>query len=215
MGNKRNQKGGKKPAAVTKPIARKGAATKKSPVSAKKQKQATRSSPRDKKKKQVEEAPYEYDPSDASDKEEEPEEGHMDPLALQAAIHKAAMQMVRSGQFASINNQAPPNNVAGVPPPAPQLAARAPQLEDAVDEEAANLAERAQFVTEALGTGSSERVKQAKAKMYNLIKDAIKHELWRQIKIIENPDVRKMAAKKVVNALNFQSMKGDSIGARK
>jgi len=46
-----------------------------------------------------------------------------------------------------------------------------------------------------------------------LIKDGIKHGLWRRIKIIKNPDVRRQASLILLEILNFKSMQGDSVEA--
>ena len=54
---------------------------------------------------------------------------------------------------------------------------------------------------------------EAKKEMLMLIKDGIKHGLWRRIKIIESEEVRREAALIVLEILNFNSMQGDSIQA--
>jgi len=46
-----------------------------------------------------------------------------------------------------------------------------------------------------------------------LMKDGIKHGLWRRIKIIENLDVRHQAALILLEILDFKSMQGDSVKA--
>jgi len=49
--------------------------------------------------------------------------------------------------------------------------------------------------------------------MLMLIKDGIKHGLWRRIKIIKNLDVRRQSALILLEILDFKSMQGDSIEA--
>jgi len=57
------------------------------------------------------------------------------------------------------------------------------------------------------------RKNEAKKEMIMLIKDGIKHGLWRRIKIIKNLDVRRQVALMLLEILDFKSMQGDSIEA--
>jgi len=57
------------------------------------------------------------------------------------------------------------------------------------------------------------RKNEAKKEMIMLIKDGIKHGLWRRIKIIKNLDVRRQAALILLEILDFKSMQGDSVEA--
>jgi len=52
---------------------------------------------------------------------------------------------------------------------------------------------------------------EAKKEMLMLIKDGIKHGLWRCMKIIESKEVRRAAALIVLEILSFNSMQGDSV----
>jgi len=57
------------------------------------------------------------------------------------------------------------------------------------------------------------RKNEAKKEMLMRIKDGIKHDLWRRIKIIKNLDVRRQAALILLEVLDFKSMQGDSVEA--
>jgi len=91
-----------------------------------------------------------------------------------------------------------------VAPPAAPAAAHEPESDDDDAET------RDQILLASL---TACRKNEAKKEMLILIKDGIKHGLWRRIKIIENVDVRRQAALILLEILDFKSMQGDSIEA--
>ena len=98
------------------------------------------------------------------------------------------------------------NNRGQIAPPGPR---EDPEEDDEGAEEAAV---RDQILMDSL---SAAQKNHAKKEMLLLIKDGVKHGLWRRIKIIESPEVRRQAALFLLAILNFLSMEGDSIEAKK
>jgi len=92
-------------------------------------------------------------------------------------------------------------------PLAPAAAPAAAQEPESVDEDAEA---RDQILLASLAVCKKN---EAKKEMPMLIKDGIKHGLWRRIKIIESEEVRRAAALIVLEILNFNSMQGDSVQA--
>ena len=80
--------------------------------------------------------------------------------------------------------------------------------EDEAEDEAEN---RDQILLASL---AACRKNEAKKEMLMLMKDGIKHGLWRRIKIIENLGVRRQAAIILLEILDFKSMQGDSVQAK-
>jgi len=89
-------------------------------------------------------------------------------------------------------------------PPAAPVAAHEPESDD---DEAET---RDQTLLASL---AACRKNEAKKEMLMLIKDEIKHGLWRRIKIIKNIDVRRQAALILLEILDFKTMQGDSVQA--
>jgi len=119
-----------------------------------------------------------------------------------------------------VNNNPELGPPAGRPvaPAAGQVAAAAGQMAPAEGQDAGGEAEsddeaeeeRDQILRASL---AACRKDEAKKEMMMLIKNGIKHGLWRRIKVIENKDVRKQAALMLLEILNFRSMQGDSVEA--
>jgi len=93
-----------------------------------------------------------------------------------------------------------------VAPAAGQVAAREPESDDNAEG-----AEARDVIL--LDSLLAIKKNQAKKEMLILIKDGVKHGLWRHIKIIENLEVKRQAAICLLDILSFKFMQGDSIEA--
>ena len=103
------------------------------------------------------------------------------------------------------------NNAGIVPqdgdaaPPAQDLAPQDGQVAPADQDEPQDMM---------LQAALNNNVKKAKKEMLLLIKNEVRSKLWRRIKLIVSPEVKRQAAILAMDGINFRSMRGDSVGAR-